>query len=72
MFTGWVTDYVGIGIACAMPFDALPDTVYYCKFKTGNRAAGIPLVLETSFCISCGKGTGALVFYVIVYVAKPF
>ena len=41
IMTGWIIGFLGSGMAMAVPFSVLSDSVDYGEWKTGVRAAGL-------------------------------
>lgn len=58
VFTGWVAGIITSGIAMALPFSLLSDSVDYGEWKSGIRAAGLLTAIGTSFCVKAGAGLG--------------
>jgi Na+/melibiose symporter-like transporter len=58
VMTGWVLGIVLSGIAMAMPFSLLSDSVDYGEWKTGIRAAGFLTAVGAAFCLKAGSGLG--------------
>lgn len=58
VFTGWIIGFLASGIAMAMPFSVLSDSVDYGEWKSGVRAAGLLTAIGASFCLKAGSGLG--------------
>lgn len=58
---GWVIGNMESGIAVAMPFSMLSQTVDFGEWKTGIRAAGFLTAIGSSFCIKMGSGIAGLI-----------
>jgi sugar (glycoside-pentoside-hexuronide) transporter len=58
LFTGWVLGILTSGVAMAMPFSLLADSVDYGEWKTGVRAAGLLTAIGAAFCLKVGSGLG--------------
>ena len=56
--TGWVIGFLASGIAMAMPFSLLSDSVDYGEWKGGVRAAGLLTAIGAAFCLKAGSGLG--------------
>jgi sugar (glycoside-pentoside-hexuronide) transporter len=61
IMTGWVIGFLGSGMAMAVPFSVLSDSVDYGEWKTGVRAAGLLTAIGASFCLKAGAGLGAAI-----------
>jgi sugar (glycoside-pentoside-hexuronide) transporter len=59
VFTGWIIGILSSGIAMAMPFSILSDSVDYGEWKSGVRAAGLLTAIGAAFCLKAGSGFGA-------------
>ena len=46
------------GVAMAMPFSLLSDSVDYGEWKGGVRAAGLLTAIGAAFCLKAGSGLG--------------
>jgi sugar (glycoside-pentoside-hexuronide) transporter len=55
---GWVVGFLASGVAMAMPFSVLSDSVDYGEWKSGVRAAGLLTAIGASFCLKAGSGLG--------------
>jgi Na+/melibiose symporter-like transporter len=49
------------GMAMAMPFSVLSDSVDYGEWKTGVRAAGFLTAIGAAFCLKAGSGLGGAI-----------
>jgi len=58
LFTGWIIGILTSGMAMAMPFSLLADSVDYGEWKTGVRAAGLLTAIGAAFCLKVGSGLG--------------
>jgi len=58
IMTGWAFGFLASGMAMAMPFSVLADSVDYGEWKTGVRAAGILTAIGAAFCLKAGSGLG--------------
>lgn len=58
VMTGWILGIILSGIAMAMPFSLLSDSVDYGEWKTGIRAAGLLTAVGAAFCLKAGSGLG--------------
>ena len=58
VLAGWIFATVTGGIAMAMPFSILSDSVDYGEWKTGIRGAGVLTALGAAFCLKAGSGIG--------------
>jgi sugar (glycoside-pentoside-hexuronide) transporter len=58
LFTGWIFGILTSGLAMAMPFSLLADSVDYGEWKTGVRAAGLLTAIGAAFCLKVGSGLG--------------
>lgn len=55
---GWVFGILSSGVAMAMPFAILSDSVDYGEWKSGIRAAGFLTAIGAAFCLKAGSGLG--------------
>jgi sugar (glycoside-pentoside-hexuronide) transporter len=55
---GWAFGFLASGMAMAMPFAVLSDSVDYGEWKTGIRAAGLLTAIGAAFCLKAGSGLG--------------
>ena len=58
VMTGWILGIILSGIAMAMPFSLLSDSVDYGEWKSGVRAAGLLTAVGAAFCLKAGSGLG--------------
>ena len=58
VLTGWVIGFLASGVAMAMPFSILSDSVDYGEWKSGVRAAGLLTAVGAAFCLKAGSGLG--------------
>jgi len=58
VMSGWILGIVFSGIAMAIPFSILSDSVDYGEWKTGIRAAGLLTAVGAAFCLKAGSGLG--------------
>lgn len=58
VMTGWAVGFLASGIAMALPFSLLSDSVDYGEWKTGVRAAGLLTAIGAAFCLKAGSGLG--------------
>ena len=74
IMAGWTFGFLASGMAMAMPFSVLSDSVDYGEWKTGIRAAGFLTAIGAAFCLKAGAGLGSAVPAWILdahgYVAK--
>ena len=61
IMTGWIIGFLGSGMAMAVPFSILSDSVDYGEWKTGVRAAGLLTAVGAAFCLKAGAGLGAAI-----------
>jgi Na+/melibiose symporter-like transporter len=59
--TGWILGFLGSGMAMAVPFSILSDSVDYGEWKTGVRAAGLLTAVGAAFCLKAGAGLGGAI-----------
>ncbi|MGC4074106.1 MAG: glycoside-pentoside-hexuronide (GPH):cation symporter [Nibricoccus sp.] len=55
---GWAVGFLFSGMAMAMPFSILSESVDYGEWKTGVRAAGLLTAVGAAFCLKAGAGLG--------------
>lgn len=60
-FAGWAAGFLVSGIALAMPFSVLSDSVDYAEWKCGVRAAGFLTAIGAAFCLKAGSGLGGAI-----------
>ena len=58
IMSGWAFGFLASGMAMAMPFSVLSDSVDYGEWKTGIRAAGFLTAIGAAFCLKAGSGLG--------------
>jgi sugar (glycoside-pentoside-hexuronide) transporter len=58
VMTGWVLGFLASGLAMAIPFSILSDSVDYGEWKNGVRAAGLLTAIGAAFCLKAGSGLG--------------
>lgn len=58
IMAGWILGFLASGIAMAIPFSILSDSVDYGEWKTGVRAAGLLTSIGAAFCLKAGSGLG--------------
>ena len=58
IMAGWAFGFLSSGMAMAMPFSVLSDSVDYGEWKTGIRAAGFLTAIGAAFCLKAGSGLG--------------
>jgi Na+/melibiose symporter-like transporter len=58
VMVGWTVGFLASGVAMAMPFSVLSDSVDYGEWKTGIRAAGLLTAIGAAFCLKAGAGLG--------------
>jgi sugar (glycoside-pentoside-hexuronide) transporter len=58
VMVGWAFGFLASGMAMAMPFSVLSDSVDYGEWKTGIRAAGLLTAIGAAFCLKAGSGLG--------------
>ncbi len=58
IMAGWTIGFLASGVAMAMPFAVLSDSVDYGEWKTGIRAAGLLTAVGAAFCLKAGAGLG--------------
>lgn len=61
IMTGWTVGFLASGMAMAMPFSLLSDSVDYGEWKTGVRAAGLLAAVGAAFCLKAGAGLGGAI-----------
>jgi len=55
---GWGFGFFASGIAMAMPFSVLSDSVDYGEWRCGVRAEGLLTAIGAAFCLKAGSGLG--------------
>jgi Na+/melibiose symporter-like transporter len=58
IMAGWAFGFLASGMAMAMPFSVLSDSVDFGEWKTGIRAAGFLTAIGAAFCLKAGSGLG--------------
>ena len=58
IMTGWIFGFLASGVAMAMPFSVLADSVDYGEWKSGIRAPGFLTAIGAAFCLKAGSGLG--------------
>jgi sugar (glycoside-pentoside-hexuronide) transporter len=58
---GWIFGFLASGVAMAMPFSVLADSVDYGEWKTGVRAPGFLTAIGAAFCLKAGSGLGGAI-----------
>jgi sugar (glycoside-pentoside-hexuronide) transporter len=58
ILTGWIAGFLTSGVAMAMPFSVLSDSVDYGEWKSGIRAVGLLTAIGAAFCLKAGSGLG--------------
>lgn len=58
---GWAFGFAASGMAMAMPFSVLSDSVDYGEWKNGIRAAGLLTAVGAAFCLKAGAGLGGAI-----------
>jgi sugar (glycoside-pentoside-hexuronide) transporter len=61
IMSGWTFGFLASGMAMAMPFAVLSDSVDYGEWKTGIRAAGFLTAIGAAFCLKAGAGLGGAI-----------
>ncbi len=61
VMTGWTLGFLFSGMAMAMPFSVLSESVDYGDWKTGIRAAGLLTAVGAAFCLKAGAGLGGAI-----------
>jgi sugar (glycoside-pentoside-hexuronide) transporter len=61
VLAGWTLGFLASGIAMAMPFSLLSDSVDYGEWKSGVRAAGLLTAIGAAFCLKAGSGLGSAI-----------
>jgi sugar (glycoside-pentoside-hexuronide) transporter len=61
IFIGWTFGFLASGMAMAMPFSVLSDSVDYGEWKNGIRAAGLLTAIGAAFCLKAGAGLGGAI-----------
>ncbi|MCH6255966.1 MFS transporter [Puniceicoccaceae bacterium K14] len=58
LMIGWIGGIMTSGVAMALPFSLLSDSVDFGEWKTGVRSAGLLTAIGTGFCLKAGSGLG--------------
>lgn len=58
VMVGWIIGFLASGMAMALPFSMLSDSVDYGEWKSGVRAAGLLTAVGAAFCLKAGSGLG--------------
>ena len=58
VMAGWAFGFLASGLAMALPFSLLSESVDYGEWKTGIRAAGLLTAIGAAFCLKAGAGLG--------------
>jgi sugar (glycoside-pentoside-hexuronide) transporter len=58
VMVGWIAGFLSSGVAMAMPFSLLSDSVDYGEWKSGIRAVGLLTAVGAAFCLKAGSGLG--------------
>lgn len=61
LYVGWIAGVFTSGVALALPFSLMSDSVDYGEWKTGIRAVGLLTAVGTAFCLKAGSGFGGAV-----------
>ena len=61
MLISWVFGILASGVAMALQFSLLSDSVDYGEWKTGIRAAGLLTAIGAAFCLKAGSGLGGAI-----------
>ena len=61
IMTGWTIGFLASGMAMAMPFSVLSDSVDYGEWKNGVRAVGLLTAVGAAFCLKAGAGLGGAI-----------
>jgi sugar (glycoside-pentoside-hexuronide) transporter len=61
VLAAWIFATIAGGIAMALPFSLLSDSVDYGEWKTGIRAAGLLTAVGAAFCLKAGSGIGGAI-----------
>jgi sugar (glycoside-pentoside-hexuronide) transporter len=61
IMAGWTFGFLSSGMAMAMPFSVLSDSVDYGEWKNGVRAAGLLTAIGAAFCLKAGAGLGGAI-----------
>lgn len=61
VMAAWVIGFLASGVAMALPFSLLSDSVDYGEWKGGIRAAGLLTAIGAAFCLKAGSGLGGAI-----------
>lgn len=61
VMVGWVVGFLASGVAMAMPFSVLSESVDFGEWRSGVRAAGLLTAIGASFCLKAGSGLGGAI-----------
>ncbi len=61
VLSGWLFGFIISGIALAIPFSVLSDSVDFGEWKSGVRAAGLLTAVGAAFCLKAGSGLGGAI-----------
>jgi len=61
IMAGWAFGFFASGMAMAIPFSILSDSVDYGEWKTGVRAPGLLTAIGAAFCLKAGAGLGGAI-----------
>jgi sugar (glycoside-pentoside-hexuronide) transporter len=61
VIVGWTLGFLASGLAMAMPFSMLSDSIDYGEWKNGIRAAGLLTAIGAAFCLKAGSGLGGAI-----------
>lgn len=61
VLAGWLFGFIISGIALAIPFSVLSESVDFGEWKTGVRAAGLLTAIGAAFCLKAGSGLGGAI-----------
>ncbi len=61
VMAAWVIGFLTSGVAMALPFSLLSDSVDYGEWKGGVRAAGLLTAIGAAFCLKAGSGLGGAI-----------
>jgi len=61
IMAGWAFGFLASGMAMAMPFSVISDSVDYGEWKTGVRAVGLLTAVGAAFCLKAGAGLGGAI-----------
>jgi sugar (glycoside-pentoside-hexuronide) transporter len=58
VMSGWILGFLASGLAMAIPFSILSDSIDYGEWRNGIRAAGLLTAIGAAFCLKAGSGLG--------------